>query len=144
MNEKRKLTEEDILFLGELSNELLTQGTYGNADPRFFTVRDVVEEPCWAGNSEYWLIVDEDGEEVGTVDYEVDAGQLGCVPMHKRRAVVEDTLFLTHREAAEHIKMNRHHYTDPHPYVQTALRSPQFERLISILKEVDWTEVTAE
>lgn len=139
--EKRKITVEDLDFLRDLQFELNTQDTCGNRDPRFWTVQDSVFEPTWSENAEYYLIVDDEGEEVGRVNYEIDAGDLDCVPMHERRAVVEDTLFLTLRECREHIERNRHHYKRPRTYAQTAWRSPQFERLISILQQVDWNVI---
>jgi len=139
--QKRKITVEDLDFLRDLQFELNAQDTCGNRDPRFWTVIDSIHEPTWSENAEYYLIVDDEGEEVGRVNYEIDAGDLDCVPMHERRAVVEDTLFLTLRECREHIERNRHHYKRPCTYAQTAWRSPQFERLVNILQQVDWNMI---
>lgn len=50
-----------------------------------------------------------------------------------------NTMFLTKREAEEHIQRNKHHYSeDAHPYAMTALRSPQVEKLFEILETVNW------
>ncbi len=139
--EKRKITTEDIDFLRDLQFELNTQDTCGNCDPRYWTVIDSVCDPTWSEIADYYVITDDEGNEIGRVDYEVDAGDLNCVPMHERRAAVEDTLFLTLRECREHIERNRHHYNRPYTYVQTAWRSPQFEKLINILQQVDWNMI---
>ncbi|MGM0174109.1 hypothetical protein [Enterococcus sp. DIV0800] len=53
---------------------------------------------------------------------------------------VQNTMFLTNREAKEHLKSNSHHYTkDAHTYAMTAWRSPQVERLINILQTADFS-----
>lgn len=135
----RDLTNDDIKFLADLRDEMRTQSTDGNCDPRFWTVIDTYREPCWSENAEYWFLVDpEDGETVGEVYYEIDAGELNCVPAHDVSRVVEETLFLTKKEAIAHIESNRHHYNKPRTYVQTAYRSPQVERLWEILRSIDW------
>ncbi len=135
---KRALTASDVEFLAALRDELVTQDSCGNCDPRFWTVIDRYEEPCWSEQAEFWALVDDNGDVVGKVDYEIDCGSLRCVPSRAESKVVQDTLFLTLRECREHITRNRHNYKSPLPYVQTAVRSPQFERLIGILQQIDW------
>lgn len=135
---KRSLTASDIEFLSALRDELVTQDSCGNCDPRFWTVVDRCEEPCWSEQAEFWVLVDDDGAAVGRVDYEIEADDLRCVPSREESKVVEDTLFLTLRECREHIERNRYNYKRPTTYVQTAVRSPQFERLIGILQQIDW------
>ena len=50
-----------------------------------------------------------------------------------------NTMFLTNREAEEHIQRNKHHYgADAHPYAMTAWRSPEVAKLLEILETVDW------
>lgn len=52
--------------------------------------------------------------------------------------IVQDTMFLTLREAQEHIKRNYYHYSDKvHPYAMTAWRSPQVSKLIDILSKIN-------
>ena len=58
--------------------------------------------------------------------------------------IVENTFFLTLRECKEHIERNHYHYNCPRPYVMTAWRSPQVERLYKILAETDWSELENE
>ena len=54
-----------------------------------------------------------------------------------------DTMFLTNREAKEHLKSNHYHYTSKaHTYAMTAWRSPQVEKLIHILQTADFEEET--
>lgn len=52
--------------------------------------------------------------------------------------IVQNTMFLTLREAQEHIKRNYYHYSDKaHPYAMTAWRSPQVSKLIDILSKIN-------
>ncbi|MDU0069721.1 MULTISPECIES: hypothetical protein [Bacillus] len=56
--------------------------------------------------------------------------------------IVPNTIFLTKKEAKEHIKRNRHHYTKKvHTYAMTAWRAPKVERLMKILETFDWDSV---
>lgn len=54
------------------------------------------------------------------------------------RKIAPNTMFLTLREAQDHIESNRHNYEDPRPFAMTAWRSPQVEQLYRILHEVDF------
>lgn len=61
------------------------------------------------------------------------------------KSIVHDTLFLTHADCEDHLR--RYHYNykpDAHAFAMTAIRSPQFERLISVLQTVDWDAVAKE
>lgn len=59
----------------------------------------------------------------------------------RRPKIAENTMFLTLREAKEHIKRNDYHYIDPYTYAMTAWRSPQVEQLYKILHEVDFQQL---
>lgn len=53
--------------------------------------------------------------------------------------IVSDTMFLTHKEAAAHLKANYYHYTkDAHTYAMTAWRSPQVRDLLQLLRTIDF------
>lgn len=53
--------------------------------------------------------------------------------------IVPDTMFLTHAEAAEHLKANYYHYTkDAHTYAMTAWRSFQVRDLLRLLRAIDF------
>lgn len=53
--------------------------------------------------------------------------------------IKENTMFLTKREAEEHLEANSHHYNNTaHTYAMTAWRSPQVERLFKILENTEW------
>lgn len=58
--------------------------------------------------------------------------------------IKKDTMFLTYREAKEHIRKNHYHYRQPHPYAMTAWRSPQVEKLYEILENVDFDKLNKE
>lgn len=53
--------------------------------------------------------------------------------------VDENTMFLTLREAEEHIAANSHHYIEPRPFCMCAWRSPQVERLVKVLRTADFS-----
>lgn len=59
-----------------------------------------------------------------------------------RGFVVPNTMFLTKKEAKEHLKNNGHHYSDAaHTYAMTAWRSPTVEKLLKILENFDWKSI---
>lgn len=63
-------------------------------------------------------------------------------PVKKESYIVPDTLFLTKREAQEHLKNNAHHYTsEAHTYAMTAWRSPTVKRLLNIIETFDWSAI---
>ena len=140
---KRALTADDIDFLVSLQEEMLTQDTMCQADPRFWVVRESLDEPCWAEQADHYTLVTSDGDRIGELDYyEENTGAFTCVPEHRVHRNAENTLFLTLREAQNHIARNNHNYhTDAHPYAMTAWRSPQVEQLYKILQEVDWSQL---
>ena len=50
-----------------------------------------------------------------------------------------NTMFLTEKEAREHLKRNCYHYSeDAHTYCMGAWRSPEVEKLWKILRETKW------
>lgn len=62
----------------------------------------------------------------------------------KEPAVAKDTLFLTHRACEDHLRNYGYNYApDAHAFAMTAIRSPEYARLLSILKEIDWGSVPA-
>lgn len=51
----------------------------------------------------------------------------------------EDTMFLTQKDAEEHLRSNYYHYSDDaHTYAMTAWRSPRVEKLLNILSTVNF------
>lgn len=60
------------------------------------------------------------------------------IPQHKVHTIKPDTFFITKEECQRHINSNRHHYSEKaHTYAMTAWRSPQVEKLWSILETID-------
>lgn len=88
----RKLTKHDAVFLASLQHELVTQDTVGQANPRFWVVRDVKWEPCWEDEAERFALY-EDGERIGELEHYHDdlPGDLTCVPERKVRFNAPDT-----------------------------------------------------
>lgn len=61
-----------------------------------------------------------------------------CIEHH----IYPDTLFLTNRSCKEHIEKNHYNYDkEAHSYAMTAWRSPEVERLWSILDKIDWNSI---
>lgn len=53
--------------------------------------------------------------------------------------IYEDTMFLTQKDAEDHLQANYYHYSeDAHTYAMTAWRSPRMSQLIKILQKVNW------
>lgn len=57
--------------------------------------------------------------------------------LHK---VSEDHLFLTKKACQEYIERYGYNHKNPHTYVMTAERCPEYERLLKILKETKWRD----
>lgn len=67
------------------------------------------------------------------------------VYVQTRPFIIANTLFLTKKEAIQHIKANSHHYTSRvHTYAMTAWRSPEVEKLWNILEFFDWDAISLE
>lgn len=59
--------------------------------------------------------------------------------------IVSNTMFLTIKEAKQHLKDNHYHYTSKaHVYAMTAWRAPQVERLIKLLQTADFDSMLAD
>lgn len=58
----------------------------------------------------------------------------------RRTRPVQDTLFLTHKDAEDHLRDYGYNYgEDAHAFAMTAVRSPRFEALMELLQSVDWS-----
>ena len=56
--------------------------------------------------------------------------------------VYPNTMFLTEKAAATHLRQNDYHYdATAHTYAMTAWRSPEIEKLIKILQTVDFSSI---
>ncbi len=59
--------------------------------------------------------------------------------------IVPNTMFLTKKEAKEHIKQNQHHYTKKvYTYAMTAWRVPKVQWLLIILETFNWDSIEKE
>lgn len=164
----RQITREDIEFLAALQDEMNTQPHVGQADPRFWVVMTHrLRMTLRDEDIDYVAITSEDGElieeltlseavrraeEAGISDNgwltEMEVIKRYCesigvsvFPEIKEERIAENTMFLTLREAQEHIKRNDYHYIDARPFAMTAWRSPQVAQLYKILHEVDFKQL---
>lgn len=56
--------------------------------------------------------------------------------------IYQNTMFLTEKAAATHLRQNDYHYdATAHTYAMTAWRSPDVEKLIKILQTVDFSNI---
>lgn len=169
------MKKEDVEFLIDLQQELITQDKVSQADPRFWVIMDYRWELATEGCEETYRVHDNEGndwslesflnylrdeedydellEEIGITD-ETEAesdliydlvDNLDDFIMYgatNESYIVPDTLFLTIREAKEHLMRNNYNYTSKaHSYAMTGYRSPQFERLINILQTADFKSI---
>lgn len=57
----------------------------------------------------------------------------------KEYFIVPNTMFLTKKEAKEHIEANRYHYTsEVHTYAMTAWRAPKVAKLLRVLESQNY------
>ena len=75
-------------------------------------------------------------------DY-AEHNMMECVFLTKQWKIVANTMFLTLREAKDHLETNYYHYTnEARTYAMTAWRSPDVAQLIKLLHEVDFNELS--
>ena len=75
-------------------------------------------------------------------DY-AEHNMMTCVFLTKQWKIVANTMFLTLREAKDHLETNYYHYTnEARTYAMTAWRSPDVAQLIKLLHEVDFNELS--
>lgn len=62
---------------------------------------------------------------------------------YRCEAVIKDTtMFLTKKEAQEHLHRYQHHYNkSAHTYAMTARESLKYKKLLNVLDEIDWDKV---
>ena len=138
------LTDEQRSFLKGLQEELNTQDHVCQADPRFWVVMCSEYRSCHEDEAEKWaLYSNRHCDLLGYLDCPIDeddSDTLSCYPVRMTEYIAENTMFLTLREAQEHIRLNGYHYKNPRPFAMTAWRSPQVEQLIKVLQEADWDD----
>ena len=65
------------------------------------------------------------------------------IPVREQHKVHPNTMFLTKAEAKQHLKSNHYHYSKKaHTYAMTAWRAPKVERLLKILENFNWDDIT--
>ena len=91
------------------------------------------------GEEEYEdLIAEEVNEFLANNGYD----DVRIVGISFRPVVYPNTMFLTEKEAREHLERNHYHYSeDAHTYCMCAWRSPEVWWLWKILREVKWDEL---
>ena len=98
--------------------------------------------------NEYYFSYMEDGEEVyedlSTQEVNEFLANNGhddtmIIGISIRPFMYPNTMFLTEKEAREHLERNHYHYSeDAHTYCMVAWRSPEVEKLWEILRETKW------
>ena len=160
--EKRPLSPDDVRFLAELQHALNTQDTMGQADPRFWVIAQSKEVPAGEqynsikelseraketiGADAAWIVsscvgLDDAVEEINT---NPELSSMPGIPFSMAsvmsvREIVKDTMFLTHADCEDHLRKYGYNYEpDAHAFAMTAHRSPCVEKLLGIIRSVDW------
>lgn len=75
-------------------------------------------------------------------ELEIIPEEYQVVYYNMREYIYPDTMFLTQKAAAEHLKKNYYHYSnDAHTFAMTSWRSPETEKLWEILEEIDFEKL---
>lgn len=200
---KHKMTDDERMFLLQLQNELNTQDTLSQADPRYWviagrekmyhieaseangyelydsecceTVADTLEEckkyieetlldeindsdglhrsltiktdpvygkyilVVWVENDETHRKSLYDSDDVAEWLDEMGYAEYKVIPYKYIPKIYSDTMFLTEKDAREHLKSNEYHYDETaHTYAMTAWRSPRMDKLLQILRQVEF------
>ena len=76
------------------------------------------------------------------IDDNDDASRYYMIHSQETSFIAYNTCFFTKQEAIDHLKSNRHHYSDKaHTFAMTAWRAPKMERLFKILESFDWDAI---
>ena len=68
---------------------------------------------------------------------EFDAGYV-----KQEQEIVRDEIFLTHKDCEDHLEAYGYNYRpEAHAYAMTAVRSPRYERLLKLIRTVDWSRL---
>lgn len=156
---------DDLEFLKDLQKRLREQETDSQANPRYWVVAQYEWTPCWEEQMDDYHYCDDETcyesfelflahlkemypeEDLSDVtdffDLELEHEDIldgyNRIPMKKIQVLQRGTFFLTKEECQNHIKRNHYHYNDTvHTYALTAWRSPEFERLMTILETFDF------
>lgn len=168
-NEKYKLHQADPIYVGIMdykwvrTDELCAYESRYMIDDTEFTNKELAEH-LFNDCTQYY---DEDGDPYSEEELEEIIGKFTTTkelqefvkehfpddiePTHcdvygvmEESYIVTDAMFLTWREAEEHLKANRHRYSPKaHPFSMTAFRSPQLEKLLEIIKTTGWRMMKA-
>jgi hypothetical protein len=142
------ISNETAAFLIELNRRLKTQDNRATADPYYFTVRCVHEEPVPDGfTDEIRYVHDgtpftEDELRKYSEDNELDFEYFktnNCMKYCVRDAVEFKNFFFTEEGYNEHIRLNGHnygHFKEVNSYVDHAYRNPEIEQLLATIKEI--------
>lgn len=139
---------KDEETIKEFLKEMATQDPRATAFPYYYVIRDfkrvVVPEGC--GGDEYYRFSSDDYDFISVDEYEKltqeekeDIGienedELEITYMKYEEYTIPNCVFLTEKDAEEHLKRNHYHYTETaHTYVECAWRCNDFEEFLKAL-----------
>ena len=142
---------EELLINNETGEE------YEGMENALPFINKVAEEHCKDGRAELaasgmYIDIYEEGDNTETffgldeaVDWLNEHGKdVRITHYEDMKQVNPGPLFLTHRDADEHLGKNYYHYSeDACAFAMTAWRDPTIEKLWKILQETDWDAVAA-
>lgn len=132
-----KTVEELYNEIVDIKKEIIEDGEHANFDVTFDDNQLTVfsEIGKWTISD----LLDDDTDEI----VEFFNGDHGCnwdlVYADEGWEIRDDVFFLTQKSATEHLRRNEHNYTEnAQTYCCHAYRCPEYEKLLSILSQVDW------
>ena len=144
-------SEDDLLYeLCKIISKKIPKSMVRRLVNKLYRLRNL-----WLKKSRYFgeqIIaewVDEDSDDnciIAESKYEIQElidlagiGEIKVVSYVNKSKIYENTMFLTQKDAEDHLKANYYHYSeDAHTYAMTAWRSNRVEKLINILQSVDF------
>ena len=133
-------------FITKFLEQMAVQDNRSTAAPYFYTIRDEEEYQCDPDNATstkvYWDAEDyaymEELQssliESGYDEAEATVEMQGATEYGVGTRWVQNKMFLTETDAEDHLRSNKHHYTDKaHTYVNHAWRAPKLTRFMKAL-----------
>lgn len=129
-------TEETVKYVnGQIFADL-------NDDEDYEMVVDDAEQLKIVSREDGEVFEYETLEEMNEFFYDNGWHNTRLIGYFRKPYIYPNTMFLTEKEAREHLERNHYHYSsDAHTYCMCAWRSPEVERLWKILQEVKWDEL---
>jgi hypothetical protein len=129
------LKEETKEFVKELYANMMKQDRRCTASPYYYTIQE--DHVNWIPAYNQTDAYSYDGEmydEDELAEHEInkdDCEEWEKIVSHRYKGV-----FLTEEACERHIRNNKHHYNNPHSYIEYGFRNPELMGIIDLVKEL--------